>query len=486
MYFCDKFRNKMTTIESNKVFNDKRLENRGLQLEEDFIRSNNCSIHKTCRLSSAIKGAYRFLANKKVTEEALLSDLVSSCSNQVTGKSVIAFCDTSTLNFDAHKGRIKDTNGLGSIGSVNGKNPLGLFVHPILVHEQQSGAVLGISDVRLWSRSKQAKRDKSKRHQTKEIPIEDKESNKWLEPCEKSKKGALSTAEHITFVMDREADIMEVYDRLKDERTDVLIRVMHNRNVSTSDLQNEKLYDYISRQPVRSTLEIKVQGRKRKKRTAKVDIKYATCKLYWSEKQKVNYKIQPDGVEVTIIEVEESIHKGYKDEPPLIWRLISTKKIDTLEQAKEQIRIYTQRWRVEEFFKLLKSDGYDIESTELSTGKAIRKLILILMKVSIKVQKLKAARDGKTEMKVTDVFDEEEVECLKVLNEQMKGTTLKQQNPHNPINLAWAAWIIARLGGWKEFYDASCPPGNKTFMWGLEKFDGIMIGFNIFKNKDVS
>ncbi len=476
----------MTTIESNKVFNDKRLQKRGLQLEEDFIRSNNCSIHKTCQHSTAIKGAYRFLANEKVTEEALMSDLVASCSDQVSNKSVIVFCDTSSLNFDAHKGRIKDTKGLGSIGSVNGKNPLGLFLHLLLVHEQHSGTALGISSVKIWSRSNQAKRVKSKRHQTKDIPIEEKESYKWLDPCKKSKEGALSTAEHITFVMDREADIMEVYDRLGDERTDVLTRVMHNRNVSTPDLQNEKLYDYISRQPVRFTTEIKVEGRKRKKRTAKVDIKYATCRLSWPEKQKVNYKIHPNGIEVTIIEVKERAHNGYKDEPPLIWRLISTKKIDTIEQAKEQIRIYAQRWRVEEFFKLLKSDGYNIESTELTTGKAIRKLILILMKVSIKVQKLKAARDGTTEMKVTDVFDKEEIKCLKVINEQMNGDTPKQQNPYNHLNLAWAAWIIARLGGWKEFYDASRPPGNKTFMWGLEKFEGIMLGFNISKKRDVS
>ena len=104
------------------------------------------------------------------------------------------------------------------------------------------------------------------------------------------------------------------------------------------------------------------------------------------------------------------------------------------------------------------------------------------MNLSEKVQKLKEARDGTTEMKVTDLFDEEEVECLKVLNVQMKGDTKKQQNPYDPMNLAWASWVIARLGGWKEFYDPSCPPGNKTFMWGLEKFDGVMIGFKLFKN----
>ena len=84
----------------------------------------------------------------------------------------------------------------------------------------------------------------------------------------------------------------------------------------------------------------------------------------------------------------------YKNEPPLVWRLLTTISIESLEQAKEVVEIYKLRWRVEEFFKLLKSDCYDIENTELTKGKSIRKLILYVMKASVKIQQLKAARDG--------------------------------------------------------------------------------------------
>jgi hypothetical protein len=471
----------MTTMQNRSVFNDKRIDKRRLQIEEDFVRSNTCSIHKTSGHSSAIKGAYRFFSNDKVTEEALMGDLIESCSREVEGRDVIAFCDTSSFNFDTHKGRIKDTEGLGSIGSVNGKNPLGVLVHPILVHDQESGSTLGISYVKFMTRSNEAKRPKSKRYETQGIPIEEKESYKWIDPCLKSKEGGLSTAKGITFVGDRESDIMEVYDRLVDNRTNVVIRVMHNRNVSTPDGRDEKLYTFMSGQEVKCLTQLEIRGGKRKKRRAQVEIKFATCKLNWPEKQKVNYKVHPEGIEVTAIEVKERVHEGYKDEPPLIWRIITTKKVETIEQAREQIGIYAQRWRVEEFFKLLKSDGYDIESTELTTGKAIRKLILMLMKASIKVQKLKSARSGDTEMKTTEVFEEEEIECLKEVNKKVSGSTVKQQNPHDPQNLAWAVWIIARLGGWSEFYDASRPPGNKTLMWGLEKFEGIMIGYHMSK-----
>lgn len=475
----------MTTTHCTTLFDDKRLDTRRLQLEQDFIQSQNCSIHKTCQDYSAVRAAYRFLANDKVTEQALAADLVNDCSDRVKGKDVIAFCDTSTLNIDSHKSRLTDTTGLGPIGSTNDYKHLGLLFHPILVHERSSGAALGISAVKLWSRSNKAIRKKSRRYETKDIVIEQKESIKWIDPCIESRDGVLRKANHITFVMDREGDIMEVLDRIPDQRTDVLVRVMHNRNVTTPDQGREKLYDYIARQSVAAKSTVEVKDRKRKKRTAEVDIRFAKCKLHWSQRQKVSYKNTPEGVEVTVIEVRETVHQGYDDEPPLIWRLITTKDIDTAEQAKEEVRIYEQRWRVEEFFKLLKSDGYNIKSIELTTGKAIRKLLLILMKTSIKILQLKAARDGKTDMKVSDVFDQDEIECLQIVNEQVSGNTQKQRNPYDPNNLGWATWIIARLGGWSEFYNKSRPPGNKTLMWGMDKFEGIMIGFNISRKKDV-
>jgi len=56
------------------------------------------------------------------------------------------------------------------------------------------------------------------------------------------------------------------------------------------------------------------------------------------------------------------------------------------------------------------------------------------------------------------MFDKDETKCLNQLNEKMSGDTEKQCNPYDPKHLAWASWIIARLGGWKGFYDKNRPP----------------------------
>ena len=467
-------------------FNDKRLEKRQTILENGFVGSLNCSIHKTGSSESFLKGAYRFLLNPKVTESELIGSLQDQCMANVENKEVLAFCDTSSFNIDNHKNRITDYTGLGSIGKNQHQSTLGFLMHPILVCEAHTGTPIGISDVELLTRPLRAKRKKSKRYETKDIVIESKESYKWLGPCLASKQSSLAKAKHVNFIMDREGDIMEVYDRLKDERTDVLVRSNHNRNIETPAGEIMKLTAFISSQEVIGEKIVKVGGKKRKKRNAKVEIRIGNCKLLWPSRQKVSYKNNEQGVEVSIIEVRESRHEGYSKEPPLIWRLISTKRIETKEQALEQVENYEQRWRIEEYFKLLKSDGYNIEGTELEKGTSIRKLILILMKTSIKVLQLKAARSGKGNMQVKEVFNEQEISCLTQLNEELSGDTEKQMNPYQANHLGWAWWIIARLGGWKEFYTNKRPPGNKTFIWGLEKFDAVMIGYNIDKKKDVS
>lgn len=450
-----------------------------------FIENVNCSIHKSGRSTSEIKGSYRFLSNHKVTESILIDSLREQCAQNVIDKKVLAFCDTSTLNIDNHKNRIQDFDGLGRISRNQHGQTIGFLVHPILVYEAHTGSALGISDVSLIARPMGASRAKSRRWETKSIPIEDKESYKWLGPCLSSMESSLQWAEHVTFIMDREGDIMEVYDRLKSDISDLLVRAMHNRNVVDDQGQENKLFDLVGQSEVKGSMTLEVRGAKRKKRKADLDIRFSTCTLQWHERQEVNYKNQENGIRVSIIEVLERRHKGYATEPPLIWRLISTQQIETLEQAIEQISYYEKRWKIEEYFKLLKTDGYNIESSELTSGKAIRKLLLILMKTSIKIMQLKEASRGKGSVKIEEVFNNQEIDCLEKLNDDLEGQTEKQRNPHSKGNLAWAAWVIARLGGWKEFYTKDRPPGNKTFVWGLEKFDSIMIGYNILNKKDV-
>jgi len=324
-------------------------------------------------------------------------------------------------------------------------------------------------------------RKRKKDWDRKKCPIELKESYKWIGPALEVQDTVLSKSEHILYVMDREADIMEVYERLNTERSDVLVRNSQNRRVRVDD-KIDTIKNILANQPVRGKIRIKIKKnnkKRRKERLAKMEIRYVEVELQWPERMREKGTGKKVGIPVTVIEAREKEHRGYKGEPPLKWILITTEKIENIASAKEAIRNYAKRWNIEDYFKLIKTDGYNIENTELTKGRSIRKLTLIVMKMSIIISKLKSSRKGNSNLKTTEVFNKEEINLLKLLNVRLEGATQKQKNPFSEDDLAWATWVIARLGGWKEFYNKDRPPGNKTLKWGLERFNALMLGCKI-------
>ena len=83
-----------------------------------------------------------------------------------------------------------------------------------------------------------------------------------------------------------------------------------------------------------------------------------------------------------------------------------------------------------------------------------------------------------THASVELAFDVQQQRCLEQLATTLNGKTLKQSNPYPSESLAWAAWLIARLGGWAGF-QSQRPPGVFTFFRGLRKFDDIFLGWKM-------
>jgi hypothetical protein len=152
-----------------------------------------------------------------------------------------------------------------------------------------------------------------------------------------------------------------------------------------------------------------------------------------------------------------------------------------MKQAKEIIDIYKRRWQIEEIFRLMKTQSFNIENSALGQGDSLRKLGLFVLEASVKIAQLKSARDEESLIKTDTIFTSSEIKCLKYLNEDLQGNTFKLSNPYDPKSLSWASWIVARLGGWKG-YQSQRPPGSITFKRGLDKFEIIHIGFSLQKN----
>ena len=165
---------------------------------------------------------------------------------------------------------------------------------------------------------------------------------------------------------------------------------------------------------------------------------------------------------------------------PLCWRLITTWPVDCFESAKMIIDWYSCRWIIEEVFRLVKKEGFDLEASELESPWAIRKLSIMLLDTVLKVLQMHIAYQLPEEEAppVSIAFDPNQQTCLKALNKKAEGKTVALQNPYQSTNLKWAVWVIARIGGWKG-YQSQRPPGMTTLLNGMKQFDKIYEGWEL-------
>ena len=165
----------------------------------------------------------------------------------------------------------------------------------------------------------------------------------------------------------------------------------------------------------------------------------------------------------------------------VLWRILTTHTITTYEAAIAIVNKYRQRWYMEQLFRLLKNKGFKIESSELETGWAIRKLTVMMLNSALRVMQLLLAYNNDESQPIEQVFNEEEIKCLEQVNETLQGETEKAKNKNNPKRLSWATWIIARLGGWKN-YNSKRPPGPIILKTGLDNFNAMLQGWKLARN----
>ena len=76
-----------------------------------------------------------------------------------------------------------------------------------------------------------------------------------------------------------------------------------------------------------------------------------------------------------------AVYVQEKDPPqgadPLEWMLLTNLKVENFDDALEKIAWYKLRWRIEMFFKVLKS-GFSVEDCRLSDGKRLIKYLTIM------------------------------------------------------------------------------------------------------------
>jgi hypothetical protein len=414
--------------------------------------------------------ATRFFRNPKVTASEIVATAAAQTAVVAAGRHVLLIEDTSEINFQGKAGRKR---GLGRVG--NGED-VGLFVHPALAVDAADGAILGLAGATIWRRQKAKAED----YQSK--PIETKESHRWIETVRQA-RAALADTPRVTVIADREADIYELFARLPEAgrgglRTDVIVRCNHDRALGPKGCKGRRLNEEVASWPEAGRISFELTARPgRPARLVTLAVRFGSVRL----RQPVKGADPKDPREVGLDLVEVSEIEPPPGQKPVIWRLYASQTVASLDAAIGIVELYRRRWAIEQVFRTLKSQGVAIEESFIADGEALENLAATAMIAAIRVMQCVHARgEAGTRIPATRVFVEADMPVLTALVRKLEGKTQKQKNPHPPESLAWAAWVIARLGGWKG-YAKERPPGPITMHAGLERFDAIAQGFALAK-----
>jgi hypothetical protein len=397
-----------------------------------------------------------------VTLERLIANWPQQTVAAVAGRHVLAIHDTSEIKFNTTAQRRR---GLGEIAKGQAH---GALLHAMVAVDADDGACLGLVGGTIWTRAGRVTVAHGER------ALGDRESRRWLDTAHAART-VLDQAASITVVADRESDIYAEWATLPDHKLHLLTRVMHDRQLADSTT----LYEAAAKLSFADTRTIELKATpKRIARETTLSLRFGSVQL--KRPRKAGIKELPEAVELTLVEaVELEPPQGVE---PVHWRLLTTHQVDKAMDAWQIVDWYRRRWTIEQFFRVLKTQGFRIEDSQLDSADTLLKLIAVAAKAAVISLQLVQVRDGRSNLHASVAFEPSQIDALAALQARYKARTPRQNNPHPNASLAWAAWIIARLGGW-DGYPSSRPPGPITFKHGLDYFHAFALGWAV---RDVS
>jgi len=417
----------------------------------------------------------RFINNPKVTPKGIVEHYNHVSATDFEGKHILVIQDGSSTTFGLNTNR----GDLGYVGHNTNKS--GFNLHPSIYVDAKDGACYGLGSLELWKTSvAKTKAEQAERRKNRsKTPFQDKETYKWYSVSEQAVKNN-GSADNYTIVGDRGADIYDLFALYQANNWDFVIRAARDRrlfDVAASDKMSEAsmLYATIDTWEVRHTYELDLpKTPKRSAHTAELNLKFGTIDI--PKPPSHPDETLPTSLTLQVVEVKELEQTVVGKEKPVHWRIFTTHPVQNVEQAMTIIKWYRWRWGIEQVFRTLKTKGLNIEKSEVESYEALVNLTTLALLAAVQVLQLVQAREGQTQQEVQTVFSEQEVVCLGLLNQKLEGNTMKTKNPHPRKSLAFAVWVIARLGGWKG-YKKSRPPGPITLLRGIIRFYDILEGY---------
>lgn len=417
---------------------------------------------------SNTKAAYRFFSNGNVSENKILGGhfAASALRIQATDGPILILQDTTEFSFKRVSpekiGFTKVSTGRKLKEGRCQKHAIcGLLMHASLAITPD-GLPLGLTAAKFWSRSKFKGTAALKRKiNPTRVPIEQKESMRWLDNLRLSTElaGAPGRCVHVG---DRESDIYELYCLAEELGTSFLVRSCVDRLAEDGGTTIAKVMAEVQSS---GTHEVRFRDAQGKNHCAVLSVRHATMTVRPPIGKQRKYRHQ----ELQIIHAEEL--DPPEGRAPVFWKLITNLPVATHADAVHKLEWYALRWKIETFFRTLKS-GCRIEDLRLATADRLANCIALCCVVAWRVTWLTMLSREPSAPDPAAVFTEDERNLLEHATPERK-----RQAPHD---LEFYARAVARLGGYLD-RASDAPPGTTVIWRGFSRLADLVEGARIAK-----
>jgi hypothetical protein len=442
-------------------FPDQRLKLRLGKVLSKVCQKIGETLPAACQDWAATKAAYRFFSNPRVNESIILTGHFAATKARMAAAKgpILILHDTTEFSFKRDKpDSIGKTTVLASRPYRTPTTLCGLLMHSSLAITPQ-GKPLGLTAVKFWTRKKfKGTNALKKKVNPTRIPIEQKESVRWLENLKQSTQ--LANPSRCVHIGDRESDIFELFCLAQEEGTHFLVRTCVDRLAGSGGTTISKK---MIREPICGTHEIEVFDHNR--RVVKVEVQVRFCRMTVHPPIGKNQKYP--SLSLAVLHVYERGKPIGRE--PIRWKLLTDLPVEDLTSAIEKLDWYAQRWKIETFHKILKS-GCRTETVKLRTAERLTNLIAVFCVVSWRVFWLTMVNRTNPRTSAKSVFTDRELKILDHLAGDVDKPAKKSISPYLKI--------VAKLGGYLA-RKADAPPGNFVLWRGLSRLTDIHLGVEI-------
>jgi hypothetical protein len=460
---------------AGSTFKDKRLGQRLRKLLVQMAGAVGAPIPLACQDWANTKAAYRFLANEAVSEAKILAGHFHSTRSRVaaTDGLILVLQDTTEFSYQrAQPERIGAITTAPSRRAANGRLRMhtvcGLLMHAVcglLMHASLAvttdGLPLGLTAIKFWTRAKFKGTNALKRRvNPTRVPIETKESIRWLENMRQA-TALLGDPARLVHVGDRENDIYEFFCAAQAAGTHFLVRTCVDRLAGDG---RHTIADEMGEVAVQGLHRVEVAGEDGQASQASVELRYRRIHV----RPPIGKQKRYPALDLSVIHAQE---RGTPEGRAAIdWKLITDLPVHSPEEAIEKLGWYARRWQIELFHKILKS-GCRVEEARLRTAERLVNLLALFCILSWRLFWLTMINRAAPDALPRLALSEGEV-CL------LDRMASRPSNGSPPATLSSYLTQIARLGGYLA--RASDPPPGNTVMWrGWSRLMDIKLGADI-------